>query len=171
MNSQVVFMQERVQGIMDTIAKNCPDSEMVDTAYILLAQAVDTFEGMLVAHPNIQVLATGYSACATNIIETWVPELQRKGADLSQYGVFTCDCTNKDLELMYDTKVNGTSILRSTVDLGLKVFVPMGMITQLEGAIRGFDTEYKERVQTFPYSAVTFDNLEETAEKYGVKLG
>lgn len=171
MDSQVVFMQERVKGIMDTIAEQCPESTMVATQRILLPEAVDTFESMLTAHPDVQVLCTGYSTCATNIVAAWLPELERKGADLSKYGVFTCDCTNLDLEYMYETMTEGTNILRSTVDLGLKEFVPMGMIEQCEAAIRGFESEYPEgTTQTFPYEAVTFDNLEEVAAKYDVDL-
>ena len=171
MDSQVVFMQERVKGIMDTLAEKCPNSTMVATQKILLAQAVDTFESMLTANPTIQVLCTGYSTCATNIIAAWLPELERQGADLTKYGVFTCDCTNLDLEYMHETRTAGTNILRSTVDLGLKVFVPMGMITQCEAAIRGFECEYPDgTTQVFPYEAVTFDNLDEVAAKYEVTL-
>lgn len=171
MDSQVVFMQERVKGIMDTIAEQCPNATMVATQRILLPEAVDTFESMLTAHPNIQVLCTGYSTCATNIVATWLPELLRQGADLSKYGAFTCDCTNMDLEYIYETKTEGTNILRSTVDLGLKEFVPLGMIEQCEAAIRGFESEYAEgTTQVFPYEAVTADNVEEIAAKYGVEL-
>lgn len=170
MDSKVVFMQERVKGIMDTIAEKCPNSEMVATQRILLPEAVDTFESMLTANPDVQVLCTGYSTCATNIIAAWLPELNRQGADLSKYGVFTCDCTNLDLQYMAETR-NGTNILRSTVDLGLKEFVPMGMITQLEGAIRGFETEYPANtVQTFPYDLVDLNNLDEIAARYNVDI-
>lgn len=170
MDSKVAFMQERVKGIMDKIAELCPDSQMVDTQRILLNEAVDTFENMLTAHPNVQVLCTGYSTCATNIVAAWLPELERKGADLNKYGVFTCDCTNLDLEYMLETKHEGTNILRSTIDLGLKEFVPMGMIQQCEAAIRGFESEYPAgTTQTFPYDAVTLDNVEEIAAKYGVE--
>lgn len=169
MDSKVVFMQERVKGIMDTLAEKCPESTMVATQRILLPEAVDTFESMLTANPNVQVLCTGYSTCATNIVAAWLPELERQGADLNKYGVFTCDCTNMDLEYMLETKNEGTNILRSTVDLGLKEFVPMGMIRQCEAAIRGLDCEYAEgTTQTFPYEPVTLDNVEEYAAKYGV---
>lgn len=171
MDSKVVFMQERVKGIMDTIAEKCPESTMVATQRILLPEAVDTFESMLSANPNIQVLCTGYSTCATNIVAAWLPELERQGADLSKYGAFTCDCTNMDLEYIYETKTQGTNILRSTVDLGLKEFVPMGMIEQCEAAIRGFESQYAAgTTQTFPYEAVTVDNVEEVAAKYNVSL-
>ena len=169
MNSQVVFMQERIQGIYDTLEEKCPNATMVYTDYVLLSGVLPSFQAALAKYPNIQVYCTGYSAAATVVIDDWMPELVRKGADLNKYGVFTCDCTNKDLEYMNETR-QGKNILRSTVDLGLKVFVPIGMITQLEGAIRGFETEYTERVQEFPYNAVTFENLDETAAKYGVEL-
>lgn len=170
MDSKVVFMQERVKGIMDTIAEQCPNSTMVATQRILLPEAVDTFESMLTAHPNVQVLCTGYSTCATNIVAAWLPELERQGADLSKYGVFTCDCTNLDLEYLHET-ANGENILRSTVDLGLKEFVPMGMIQQCEAAIRGLECEYKEgTTQVFPYEAVTLENYVEVAAKYDVPL-
>lgn len=170
MDSKVVFMQERVKGIMDTIAKNCPESTMVATQRIVLSEAVDTFESMLTAYPNVQVLCTGYSTCATNIIAAWLPELARQGADLNKYGVFTCDCTNLDLQYMAETRA-GKNILRSTIDLGLKDFVPNGMIQQVEAAIRGFDCEYAPgTVQTFPYDLVNMDNLDETAAHYNVDI-
>ena len=171
MNSKVAFMQDRVQGIIDTIAEKCPNSTLAyEPPKIVLAEAVETFSNMLTACPDVQVVCTGYSTCATNIIAEWLPEIQRKGGDLSKYGVFTCDCTNLDLEYMAQT-VKGENILRSTVDLGLKELVPMGMITQCEAAIRGLDCEYAEgEVVTFPHDLVDLTNYEETAAKYNVEI-
>lgn len=169
MDSKVAFMQERVKGIMDKIAELCPESTLAGTQRVTLQEAVDAFENLLVANPNVQVVCTGYSTSATNIVAAWMPELLRQGVDLSKYGAFTCDCTNLDLEYMAITKSGGDNILRSTIDLGLKQYVPMGMITQLEGAIRGIETEYSDgSTQTFPYEKVTLENVEEYAQKYGV---
>ena len=67
--------------------------------------------------------------------------------------------------------VKGENILRSTVDLGLKELVPMGMITQCEAAIRDLDCEYAEgEVVTFPHDLVDLTNYEETAAKYNVEI-
>lgn len=171
MNSKVAFMQERVQGIVDTLAEKCPNATLAyEPPKIVLSEAVDTFSSMLTAVPDVQVVCTGYSTCATNIIAEWMPEIDRKGGDYSKYGVFTCDCTNLDLEYLGQT-ANGKNIMRSTVDLGLKELVPMGMIKQCEAAIRGLDCEFAEgEVVTFPHDLVDLSNYKEVAAKYNVTV-
>lgn len=171
MNSKVAFMQDRVQGIIDTIAEKCPNATLAyEPPKIVLAEAVETFSNMLTACPDVQVVCTGYSTCATNIIAEWLPEINRKGGDLSKYGVFTCDCTNLDIEYMAQT-AKGENILRSTVDLGLKELVPMGMIQQCEAAIRGMECQYADgEVVTFPHDLVDMTNYQETAAKYNVDI-
>lgn len=53
MNSKVAFMQDRVQGIIDTIAEKCPNSTLAyEPPKIVLAEAVETFSNMLSRLPR-----------------------------------------------------------------------------------------------------------------------
>lgn len=170
-NSKTAFMQDRVQGIIDTIAEKCPNSTLAyEPPKVVLSEVLETFNNIITACQDVQVICTGYSTAATNIIAEWLPEIQRKGGDLSKYGVFTCDCTNLDLEYMAQT-AKGENILRCTIDLGLKELVPMGMIKQCEAAVRGLECEYADgEVVTFPHDLVDLTNYEEAAAKYNVEI-
>lgn len=122
----------------------------------------DVLANLVVGHPNIKVLVGVADACVVSAAEAWYGDLVGQGADLSQYGVFATDATNAALKLI-KASVDGGSIMRGSLDLGLKYDVPMGMIQCVHAAIEGRDSGYPE-VFVYKMNPVTEKNIDEFSQ-------
>ena len=158
----IQFMIDRGDGICDGFQDNCKNGCIVYRTPIANGDVLATYAGLLAAHPDIHVFTSIAGAAVTGVAESWYGDLTGQGKDISQYGVFSTDATDIELNLIYQAK-QGKGVYRGTIDLGLKDRVPLGMITCCHKAILGEDPGY-ERVNYYEVKRVMEDNVDEYSQ-------
>ena len=155
----IQFMIDRGDGIVDGFTDNCKNGCIVWRTPAANADFLGTYEAILQAHPDVHVFTSVAGAAVTGIAESWYGDLVGAGKDISQYGVFSTDATDIELNLIYQAK-QGKGVYRGTIDLGLKDYIPIGMIECLHSAVTGEDFGYPQE-NWYGLKFVTEDNIEE----------
>ena len=154
----IKFMIDRGDGICDGLTDNCKNGVHIYRTPVA-GSALDTFANLWAAHPDIHIFTSIAGAAVTGVAEAWYGDLTGAGKDISQYGVFSTDATDIELNLIYQAK-QGKGVYRGTIDLGLKDYIPIGMIECLHSAVTGEDFGYPQE-NWYGLKFVTEDNIEE----------
>lgn len=153
------FMKVRGDACKAALEAGIPGCTVITEEVKGVADKVDVMNNMLAANPDIQILVGLCDSSVIAVAEAWYGDLVGAGKDISQYGVFASDATDIALNLINKAK-NGEGIMRTTIDLGLKNDVPLGMIASCHAAIEGRDSGYPQ-MNPFPYKFVTEENVHE----------
>ena len=157
----IKFMIDRGDGICDGLTDNCKNGVNILRTPVA-GSALDTFANLWAANPDIHVFTSIAGAAVTGVAEAWYGDLVGAGKDISEYGVFSTDATDIELNLIYQAK-QGKGVYRGTIDLGLKDYIPIGMIECLHSAVTGEDFGYPQE-NWYGLKFVTEDNIEEYSQ-------
>ena len=151
----------RSDGIQDGFLDYCSRGEVFRQPY--QSEAVDCWNNMLSAKPNMKVCCSLADAMVVGVAEAWYADLVGQGKDISEYGVFATDATDIALNLIKQTK-EGKGIYRGTIDLGLKDRVPLGMIQCCHAGILGQDPPAGyDTTNYYEFTFVTEENIDDFA--------
>ncbi len=156
------FLKVRSDGIQDGYNKTIKNGTTIRQP-ISGGGALDTYANMLSADPDIKIFTSIADSVVVGVAEAWYGDLVGAGADISQYGVFSTDATDIALNLVNQAK-NGKGTYRGTIDLGLKTWIPLGMIQCCHAAVLGVPAEGWEKVNYYKVKYVMEDNIDEYSE-------
>ncbi len=159
----VQFLKIRSDGVEDGFNQNIKNGTTIRTPSNPGTSSVDTFNNLLSAHPEVNICTSVADAAVCPVAEAWYGDLVGAGKDISQYGVFSTDATDIALNLINNAK-KGKGIYRGTIDLGLKTWIPLGMIQCCHAAVLGVPAEGWEKVNYYKIYYVMENNIDEYSE-------
>ena len=161
-NDARIYMKERGDGIVDGLTDNCKNGVIIYRTAPVDMDFLGTYASLVAAHPDIRIFTSIAGGVVVGIAEAWYGDLTGQGKDISGYGVFSTDATDIELNLINQAK-QGKAIYRGTIDLGLKDYIPLGMIECCHAAILGEDWGYPQE-NLYQLKLVTEANIDEYAD-------
>jgi ABC-type sugar transport system substrate-binding protein len=140
-------MQRRGEGIQEAIKKNSPNAkilEVVDIGKDVVGAGTSTTENMLQKYPGLNVIACYGDAAAVESMEA----VKAAGADANNFGIFSCDGTERALK----------GIASGSVQRGTVQFAPVAP-QMLEYCGRVLKGEKFPQVVTMGTNNVTAANI------------